>query len=267
MPLASGRRWGRMKSSNRWAGGGMGEVYKARDTRLDRMVAIKVLPASFAADSERRERFEAGGACGVLAEPSSHLRAVRRRQSGRRRVSRHGAARRRIARRTVVRMGRFPLDQALRFGIEIADALSKAHSQGHCPSRSQARQCGDHRQGAKLLDFGLAKSTGPVKAGHYPDAGSVRLPPGGESRPDFSAGADHAPNLTAQGTILGTFQYMSPRAARGTRRGRAVRHLRVRRAALRDDDRPQGLRGQESGEPHRFDHVGLAAADRVRFSR
>ena len=79
MPLSSGARLGPYEIQAAIGAGGMGEVYRARDTRLDRTVAIKVLPAELSADPERRARFEREARAIAGAEPPAHLHAVRRR--------------------------------------------------------------------------------------------------------------------------------------------------------------------------------------------
>ena len=148
----------------------MGEVYRARDTRLDRTVAIKVLPAAFAADPDRRARVEREArAVAALSHP--HICTIHD-------VGRHeeidylvmeyleGET---LADRLVHAKGPLPLDQVLRFGIDIADALDKAHRAGiaHRDVKPAniflvGRRGASALPDAKLLDFGLAKLREPA---------------------------------------------------------------------------------------------------------
>jgi eukaryotic-like serine/threonine-protein kinase len=178
--------------------GGMGEVYKARDTRLDRTVAVKVLLADFAADPERRARFEREArAIAALSHP--HICTVHD-------VGRHeeidylvleyldGET---LADRLARAKGRLALDQVLNIGIDIADALDKAHRAGIVHRDLKPANVMLTKSGAKLLDFGLAKLRGPT--------GPITM----------SAMTATAPAATATGTILGTVQYMAPEQVEG----------------------------------------------------
>ena len=174
--------------------GGMGEVYKATDTRLERTVAIKVLPAHVASDPERKQRFEREAKT-VAALSHPHICRVFD-------VGRKGETDflvmeylegETLAER--LRKGALPLDQALRYAIEIADALDKAHRQGVTHRDLKPANIMLTKAGAKLLDFGLAK-----------------LKPTG---PQSDASTKLADSLTQQGTILGTFQYMAPEQLEG----------------------------------------------------
>ena len=192
MALAPGSRLGPYEIVSALGAGGMGEVYRARDARLNRDVAVKILPAAVSADPERRERFEREArAVSSLNHP--HICAVY--DVG----SQDGvdylvmellegeSLEARLAR------GPLPLDAALKYGIEIADALSRAHRQGIVHRDLKPANVVLTKQGAKLLDFGLAKVGAPGGA-----ASGVSIMPTIEK------------SLTADGTILGTFQYMSP---------------------------------------------------------
>ena len=138
--------------------GGMGEVYRARDTKLKRDVAIKVLPDAFAHDPERVARFEREARGPRLAQSSAHRRDLRPRGAAASRVPRPGAGRGRDAGGAHRGAARCRCDEALAIARQIADALEAAHEQGHHPSRSEAGQHQDHaRRQVKVLDFGLAK--------------------------------------------------------------------------------------------------------------
>ena len=194
----------------------MGEVYKARDTRLDRTVAVKVLPADLAADPDRRARFEREArAIAALSHP--HICTIHD-------VGRHedidylvmeyldGET---LADRLAHAKGPLPLEQVFKIGIDIADALDKAHRADivHRDVKPAniflVRKGGASAPDAKLLDFGLAK-TGVVQA--FRPAVS-----GGPEGPHYTLTAlpTTPPGLTAQGTILGTIHYMAPEQVEG----------------------------------------------------
>jgi len=176
--------------------GGMGEVYRARDPRLGRDVAIKVLPASLAEDADRRERFEREArAASALNHP--HICALY--DIGRHQDTDYLVMELLDGESLEQRLtkGPLPLDQALRIAIDLADALSKAHRQGIVHRDLKPGNVMLTRQGAKLLDFGLAR----VDAPPAPGSGS------------FLPTQQRA--LTQAGTVLGTFQYMAPEQLEG----------------------------------------------------
>ncbi len=174
--------------------GGMGEVYSATDTRLDRTVAIKVLPAELASDPDRRERFEREAkAIAALNHPHiCTLHDVGHEDGTDFLVMEHLEGESLQNRLT---KGALPLDQALQIAIQIADALDKAHRQGITHRDLKPGNIMLTKSGAKLLDFGLAK---------LKDVGAV----GDQS-------TKLADSLTAQGTVLGTFHYMVPEQLEG----------------------------------------------------
>jgi serine/threonine protein kinase len=174
----------------------MGEVYKARDTRLDRTVAIKILPESLAADPLFRERFNREArAISQLDHP--HICALHDvgDQNGTAYLVMQHLDGDTLAQR--LEKGPLPLDEALRYAVEIADALDGAHSVGIVHRDLKPGNIKLTTAGAKLLDFGLAKNSAPIIAGTSSMA------------PTTPAG------LTAQGTILGTLQYMAPEQLEG----------------------------------------------------
>jgi len=222
MTIAPGTRLGPYEIQSALGAGGMGEVYKARDTRLDRMVAIKVLPASLAADPQFRERFDREARaisqldhphiCALYDVGEERLRPERGAKAPSESERGWGPASREIVTSYLVmqylegetlearlKKGALPITQALTFAIQIAEALDKAHRGGIVHRDLKPGNVMLTKTGAMLLDFGLAKAAGPTGGAA---AGRSILP-------------TTPPNLTAQGTILGTFQYMAPEQLEG----------------------------------------------------
>jgi eukaryotic-like serine/threonine-protein kinase len=201
MPLTPGTRLGPYEVLAPLGAGGMGEVYRAKDTRLDRTVAVKVLPSDLAADADRRARFEREGrAVSSLNHP--HICTLHD-------IGRESGAQGAIDYLVMeyvdgenlgdkLLRGPLPLDQVLRYGAEIADALDKAHRHGIVHRDLKPGNVMLTRSGTKLLDFGLAKQGGV----------------GGKSEP-LSTLETKAKPLTTEGTLLGTFQYMAPEQLEG----------------------------------------------------
>jgi len=176
----------------------MGEVYRARDTRLDRTVAIKILPAEAASDADAQARFEREARavaaldhphiCGIYdvgAVDGNHFLVMPH-------LDGESLAVR-------LEQGPLPLDQAMKIAVEIADALDRAHRQGITHRDVKPANIMLTKTGSKLLDFGLAKLRGPVAPILPSGTGSLTIQTGG----------------TAQGTILGTVQYMAPEQVEG----------------------------------------------------
>ena len=191
MSLQPGTTLGPYQVTAKIGAGGMGEVYKARDTRLDRTVAIKVLPEHVAADPDLRQRFEREART-VAALNHPHICTLHDigTQDGIDFLVMEYLDGETLAQR--LNKGALPLDQALQIAIEIADALDKAHQQGIVHRDLKPGNIMLTKPGAKLLDFGLAKLK--------PVGGEVGL----SGLPTQSA------SLTGAGTILGTLQYMAP---------------------------------------------------------
>jgi serine/threonine protein kinase len=202
--------------------GGMGEVYKARDTRLDRSVAIKVLPAHLAADRDRFQRFERE-ARAVARLDHPHIGALYDvgEASGLHFLVMQYLEGETLAARLA--KGPLPLEQVLRYAIEIADALAHAHRRGIVHRDLKPGNIFLTKTGARLLDFGLAKwrEGGPGGLGTA-RSGLVTVPD----------------SLTEQGLIVGTLHYMAPEQ----RDGRARGSVRLRRRRLRDADGDEGVR-------------------------
>src|SRR5687767_7926228 len=194
MPLSPGTRLGPYEVLSSLGAGGMGEVYRARDTKLNREVAIKVLPEAFASDPDRVARFEREAQ--LLASINHpHIAAI------------YGVEGQAIVLELVdgptlsdrIATGPLPIEEALRLARQIAEALEAAHEKGVVhrdlkPGNIKLTPDGD----VKVLDFGLAKlleHDGP------------------------STGASQSPTLTVHATfaglILGTAPYMSPEQRRG----------------------------------------------------
>jgi serine/threonine protein kinase len=179
----------------------MGEVYRARDTRLDRTVAIKILPADLSSNVEARQRFEREArAISSLNHPNICTLHDVGHQDGTDFLVMEFLEGETLGDRLVKR----PLSpkQVLQYGIEICEGLEKAHKSGVIHRDLKPGNIMLTKSGAKLMDFGLAKAT-PAQA---PPASSLTATLPGPS-------ADQP--LTAQGMVVGTFQYMSPEQLEG----------------------------------------------------
>src|SRR6266487_7111376 len=156
MTLQPGTRFGAYEIQAPLGAGGMGEVYRARDTRLQRDVAIKVLPELFASDPERLARFEREA---HLLSSLNHPRICALYDVG----TQDGVdflVMEYLEGQTVadrLQKGALPIEQVLKIGIEIADALDKAHRQGIVHRDLKPGNIMLTKEGAKLMDFGLAK--------------------------------------------------------------------------------------------------------------
>jgi eukaryotic-like serine/threonine-protein kinase len=198
--LSSGTRLGPYELVEPVGAGGMGEVYRARDTRLERTVAVKVLPSHLSSSAESRQRFEREAkTISQLSHP--HICALYDvgNQDGVEFLVMEYLEGETLSDRLL--KGPLEFDQVLRFGVEIADALDKAHRQGIVHRDLKPGNVMITKSGVKLLDFGLAKAVAP--AGKSSGAALTALP--------TQAGS----NLTQEGTILGTFQYMAPEQLEG----------------------------------------------------
>jgi len=196
--LTVGTRLGPYEIQALLGAGGMGEVYKARDTRLDRIVAIKVLPAHLADNPELRERFEREArTIASLNHPHICTLYDIGRQDGIDFLVMEYLEGETLAMSLL--KGPLPLEQVLRYAIEISDALDKAHRKSVTHRDVKPGNIMLTKNGSKLLDFGLAK----LKQ----EAAPVATP--------LSQLPTLAQNPTVQGTILGTMQYMAPEQLEG----------------------------------------------------
>jgi len=197
MPLAQGTKLGPYEIQTPLGAGGMGEVYRARDTRLERTVAIKILPPHLSDDATLRQRFEREAkAISSLNHPHICVLHDVGRQDGTDFLVMEYLEGETLAKR--LEKGPLPLAQVLQFGIQIADALDRAHRQSVVHRDLKPGNIMLTPSGAKLLDFGLAKAAVPLAVGATLTDVATRTTP-----------------VTQQGTIVGTFQYMSPEQVEG----------------------------------------------------
>ena len=192
MAILPGRRLGPYEILSAIGAGGMGEVYKARDTRLDRIVAIKVLPTHLADRAELRERFEREAkTIASLNHPHICTLYDTGHQDDIDFLVMEYIEGETLAQRLV--KGALPIQLALQYAIEIADALDKAHRKGVTHRDLKPGNVILTKSGTKLLDFGLAK----LKQEVAPATPLSQLPTMQNA-------------ITGEGTILGTLQYMAP---------------------------------------------------------
>ncbi len=219
MTLPAATRLGPYEIMSALGAGGMGEVYRARDTRLNRVVAIKLLPPHLAADPRFRERFarEARN-ISALNHPNICTLFDVGEIATTGAAGEHDAAGPEIVSYLVMEYiegetlagrlerGPVPLVEVLKVASEIVGALDKAHRSGIVHRDLKPGNVMLTKAGAKLLDFGLAKTGSanhPALAGQSA-LGTITAPPGDSGRP-----------LTEEGTVLGTFQYMAPEQVEG----------------------------------------------------
>src|SRR6202790_5354266 len=199
MALPSGTKLGPYEIESALGAGGQGEVYRARDTRLDRPVAIKILPSHLCSNPEAEQRFDREArTISSLSHPHiCHLYDVGS-QDGTSYLVMEYLEGETLADR--LRKGPLPLEQVLKCGIEICEGLEKAHKSGVIHRDLKPGNIMLTKSGAKLMDFGLAK---PVLPASPPSSGLTQT----------LATPQHP--LTAEGTVVGTFQYMSPEQVEG----------------------------------------------------
>ena len=196
MALALGTKLGPYEIQSPLGAGGMGEVYRARDTRLERTVAIKILPTQFSSDAVRKQRFEREAkTISSLNHPHICVLHDIGSQDGVDYLVMECVEGETLAKR--LEKGPLPLEQVLKLGAQVAEALDKAHRSGIIHRDLKPGNIMLTASGAKLLDFGLAKPVAPLA-----------------SMATLTATKQESP-VTEGGTIVGTFQYMSPEQIEG----------------------------------------------------
>jgi Tol biopolymer transport system component len=196
MTIAPGTTLGPYEIGTTLGAGGMGEVYRARDTRLGRDVAIKILPKEMSADPIRKQRFDLEAKT-ISSLNHPHICTLHDigSQDGVDYLVMECVEGETLAKR--LEKGPLPLERVLNYGAQIADALDKAHRAGIVHRDLKPGNIMLTATGAKLLDFGLAKAAAPLVSGATLTAAVPTTP------------------VTQEGTIVGTFQYMSPEQVEG----------------------------------------------------
>jgi Tol biopolymer transport system component len=208
MPLASGTKLGPYEILSPLGAGGMGEVYRARDTRLGRDVAIKVLPAHLSDNLDLKQRMEREArAISSLNHPNICTLHDIGSQDGISFLVMEHLEGETLADR--LRRGTPALEEALKIGIQVAEALDKAHARGIVHRDLKPANIMLTKNGPKLMDFGLAKPTAFSSS-----SGSTPLTPSTPTMTVAELTASASP-LTQQGTVVGTFQYMAPEVLQG----------------------------------------------------
>ena len=196
MSLAPGTKLGPYEIALPLGAGGMGEVYRARDTRLERTVAIKILPQQLSDDPIRKQRFEREAkTISSLNHPNICTLHDIGSQDGTDYLVMECVEGETLAKR--LEKGPLPLEQVLKCGAQVADALDKAHRAGIVHRDLKPGNIMLTPAGAKLLDFGLAKPVAPLVSGATLTVAAQTTP------------------MTQEGMIVGTFQYMSPEQIEG----------------------------------------------------
>ena len=211
MVLASGAKLGPYEIQSALGAGGMGEVYRAKDTRLDRTVAIKVLSSNLTATPELKQRFEREART-ISSLQHPHICVLHDighdAASGTDFLIMEYLEGETLANR--VRKGPLPLAEHLSIAIQIADALAAAHSAGIVHRDLKPGNVILTKSGAKLLDFGLAKPLSSTAA-----SSAISSAPTFTAAQTLSGPSPMVSPLTTQGTMIGTIQYMSPEQIEG----------------------------------------------------
>ena len=208
MPLTSGTKLGPYEIQSQIGAGGMGEVYRALDTRLDRTVAVKVLASHLASSPELKQRMEREArAISSLSHPHICQLHDIGSQSGTDFLVMEFLEGETLAER--LRKGAIPLNEIYKIGVAVAEALAVAHRQGIVHRDLKPGNIMLTQSGAKLMDFGLAK---PLSLATQSSAS--KMPPSFTAAATLSGPSPLSP-LTTAGTIVGTIQYMSPEQIEG----------------------------------------------------
>jgi eukaryotic-like serine/threonine-protein kinase len=209
MPLTSGTKLGPYEIQSQLGAGGMGEVYRARDTRLDRVVAVKVLASHLSSSPELKQRMEREArAISSLNHPHICQLYDIGSQDGTDFLVMEFLEGETLAEK--LRKGALPLAEVFRIGIDVAEALSVAHRSGIVHRDLKPGNIMLTAGGAKLMDFGLAKPLGVQTAA----SGSGTAPPSFTAVATLSGPSPLSP-LTTAGSIVGTIQYMAPEQIEG----------------------------------------------------
>jgi len=202
MSLASGTKLGPYQIESPLGAGGMGEVYRALDTRLDRLVAVKILPEHLSQSPEAKQRFDREArAISSLSHPNICVLHDVGHQNGTDYLVMEFLEGETLADRLL--KGPVPIAQILKYGADICEGLDRAHKSGVVHRDLKPGNIMLTKSGAKLMDFGLAKST-PAMAAVSSSSLTMELASPAVSHP-----------LTGQGFVVGTFQYMSPEQVEG----------------------------------------------------
>ena len=211
--LPPGTRLGPYQIIEPIGAGGMGEVYKATDTRLERTVAIKLLTGQWAEDSEMRQRFEREAQIiASLNHPNICVLHDIGKQDGADFLVMEFLEGETLAAR--IERGPIPVEEALQIAIAITDALDKAHRRGVVHRDLKPFNVILGAGGPKLLDFGLAKRDGALSL-RDSRRGSTRPDSAGRAAAGSRSQANTLTNLTTAGAIMGTLQYMAPEQLEG----------------------------------------------------
>ena len=201
MTLAAGTKLGPYEIQSPLGAGGMGEVYRAQDTRLKRTVAIKILPSHLSDSPEAKQRFDREArSISSLNHPNICTLHDVGSEAGVDFLVMEFLEGETLADR--LRKGSLPPEQVTKYGIEICDGLERAHRSGVVHRDLKPGNIMLTKTGVKLMDFGLAKSL-PVKASPSSGLDTTLSNPAGNSP------------ITEKGMVVGTFQYMSPEQVQG----------------------------------------------------
>ena len=238
MTLSAGTRLGPYEVLAPLGAGGMGEVYRARDTRLGREVAIKVLPHALSSSDRKCGNASSVKRRTISALSHPHICALYDvgRQDGVEYLVMEYLEGETLADRLV--KGALTLEQTLRFGTQIADALDKAHRQGIVHRDLKPGNVMLTKTGVKLLDFGLAKAIAPAAG------------------PPVTSLPTQAAPVTEAGAVLGTFQYMAPEQLEGKEADARTDIFAFGCVLYEMADRQEGVRRSQPGFADLRDHEG-----------